>query len=165
MVLTDGTSAILAILGGLWVAVGLVMKLTVMTNERRDAVITGYLAGCCLTKSHRHLILTNDWLPMNAIQCYICLVLGAVLFLLPVIIQADQFVSGLCYAVVLIPGLACVSYALGGISEYKSMKNTLEALNIEKLVDVSVKQEKRSYDCIVTVQPSGETVAALTSSA
>lgn len=49
---------------GAWTATNVVFSTIKLINERRDAILLGYLDKQPLTPEHKRLLLYTDWLPM-----------------------------------------------------------------------------------------------------
>src|SRR6266567_3957854 len=127
----SNTEGVIAAGAAIWAATNAVLGGSKTTNERRDAVITGFLGSQKLTQDHRHLILWNDWAPMVCCLGLLCLAIGAFIFWLPWhTSQAPWYFYVITTTAALSFLAAAGSFLIGGYFELRAMNQCL--LNANK---------------------------------
>jgi len=72
---------LLPLVAAIWAAVAITIPAAQMTNERKDAVISGFLGDHHISATHREAILNNDW--VGYVGCNIAVgILFAILLIL-----------------------------------------------------------------------------------
>jgi hypothetical protein len=127
---------ILAIGVGVWTATNVVFSTIKIANERRDAVVTGYLDKQQLTRRHKQIIMYSDWLPMFAGVAVLTMGGAAVLATLPwwVPKMPSIEIDSLYVTIASVTGfvlfaLMFASMVGGGVTEFLLMRSALKEMD------------------------------------
>jgi len=123
-------SIIFALLVAFWAGTSAVLAGMKLLCERRDAVVTGKLAGADIDVDARRRILQSDWLPLR-------LALGLVSAMLAVIIAAlpqlggstDKSLRCICWLAAIVPFSGAAYFVLFGVAEYRYLERLLKAVS------------------------------------
>jgi hypothetical protein len=127
---------ILAIGVGAWTATNVVFTAIKMINERRDAIILGYLDKQPLTPEHKRLLLYTDWLPMWLGLAALMIVGSIALVTLPkwivetgLVPTVHSFIETASIVTGILALLATAYALLGSIREFRMMKDALDKVS------------------------------------